>query len=483
MKLFTRLFVIALILLTGSFHRSFSQGYTPIIEPVKMVKYAPGLIVKQGYLVVPENRHQPNGRKTKIPFVFVRQPRQDAQKNISLYCTGGPGYSATANMDSVIYNSGLVKFGGFIVFGQRGTKKAVPCLTCTEVDSAVKRSYKQYLNKDSLVLIAVKECRNRFTGQGIDLSAYNTIESAEDINDLRLALHVDSLNLVGISYSGSLMLTLARNHPEAVRSLILNSPLPGYVNYEEHSLYNINEALDQVFANCEADSAGNKAYDNLKSRFRQYFTAITDKKFSISYLEKGARDSVKMGYTKNELLDAIVNRLNSDQVKTVPAVINDIISGKHDRYIRDGIDGSFSGDKDIALGMRYSVYCSEQIAYSNLAIQQQQDKLMPWFSGYPCNSPDKAICDCWKVNPEPAVVKTAVYSNVPALIVAGDIDPWCRPFYNRLIKRTMPNSQLLIRHNKGHAPGFTVDGIDYVKLFLANPFQKLVSQSKDLVIE
>jgi pimeloyl-ACP methyl ester carboxylesterase len=279
------------------------------------------------------------------------------------------------------------------------------------------------------------------------------------------------------------MLTVVRNHPEAVRSLILNSPLPGYVNYEEHALYNINEALDQVFANCEADSVGNKAYDNLKSRFHQYFTAITGKKFSISYLEKGARDSVKIGYTKNELLDAIVNRLNTDQVKTVPAVINDIVNGKYDRYIREGIDGSFSGDKDIALGMRYSVYCSEQIAYSNLAIQQQQDKLMPWFSGYSCNSPNQVTCDCWKVNPEPPVVKTPVYSNVPALIVAGDIDPWCRPFYNRLIKRTMPNSQLLIRHNKGHAPGFSVDGVDYVKLFLANPLRKLISQSKDLVIE
>ncbi|XHR98220.1 alpha/beta fold hydrolase [Mucilaginibacter sp. UC70_90] len=57
------------------------------------------------------------------------------------------------------------------------------------------------------------------------------------MNDLRLALNVDSLNLVGISYSGGLMLTMARNHPEGVRALLLNSPLPGYVNFEEHALF------------------------------------------------------------------------------------------------------------------------------------------------------------------------------------------------------------------------------------------------------
>jgi hypothetical protein len=46
---------------------------------------------------------------------------------------------------------------------------------------------------------ATKHCRKRLADQGIDLSAYNTIGSAADIEDLRRALHIDSLNLMGIS--------------------------------------------------------------------------------------------------------------------------------------------------------------------------------------------------------------------------------------------------------------------------------------------
>jgi pimeloyl-ACP methyl ester carboxylesterase len=477
-------FVFALLLLHGSFNLSFGQTYQTIIEPAKSpIKTDPRLIVRYGYLVVPENRKTPNGRKIKIPFLFARKADQDVRRNVFLYTTGGPGYSTTANTDSVGYNSGLLKYGALLLFDQRGTKRAQPCLDCMEVGEAVKRSYREGLNKDSLVLLSIKQCRNRLAGQGIDLSAYNTIESAEDINDLRLALNLDSLNLTGISYSGGLMLTMARNHPEGVRSLILNSPLPGFANYEEEGLFNINEALEQVFTNCEADSTFKAPYQNLRERFHKYFTSITGKKFKLNYLPQGTRDSVVMTYTKNDLLSAIIDRLNSDQVKSVPAVMNDIIGGRHGTYVREILNSSFSGDYSVSLGMRYSVYCTEQIAYADPARIKQQDEILPWLAGYPFNDVNHAVCDCWKVKPEPPIVKTQVYLRIPALITSGDIDPWCRPFYNRLIKRYIPNAQILILHNKGHAPGYTVDGIDYAERFLAHPYKKLISQSKDLLIE
>jgi pimeloyl-ACP methyl ester carboxylesterase len=475
---------LALLLFLVFIQGATCQTYKPVIEPaVSNIKYDGRLVAKYGYLVVPENRQRPQGRKIKVPFLFIRRPDQDAKHNVSLYATGGPGYSTTTGWDSVSYNSGFLKFGGFIFFDQRGTKVAQPCLDCMDVGEAVKKSYRTGLNKDSLVLAAVKRCHDRFTAQGIDLSAYNTEESAEDINDLRLALNLDSLNLIGISYSGGLMLSMARKHPEGVRTLVLNSPLPGFARYEEDGLLNINEALEQLFTDCEADSAAKPAYANLRARFHQYFTAVSGKKFTLNYLEKGSHDSLRITYNKNDLLDAVINRLNSDQVSSVPAVINDIISGKHQGYIREQVDGAFGGDQSVSLGMRYSVYCTEQIMYSDPALEKQQHDILPWLAGYPFNDVTHAICDCWKVKPEPKIVKAQVYSTVPALISAGDIDPWCRPFYNKLIKRYIPNAQLIIRHNRGHAPGYFADGVDYLKMFMEHPYTKLVSQSKDVIVE
>ncbi len=471
-------------LLFAIFQKSFTQGYTPKIEPCPcLIKIDSRLISRCGYLVVPENRQKAGGRNIKIPFVFVRKPEADSVKNITLFTTGGPGYSTIANYDSFRYSSGLLKYGGFIVFDQRGTKKALPCLDCPGIGIAIKRAYRENLPKDSLVMEAAIRCRKELTAQGIDLSAYNTIESADDIDDLRRALGIDSMNLFGISYSGGLMLTVARNHPAAVKSLILSSPLPGYVNYEEDGLFNINEALDQVFDNCEADSTDRGLYGNLRDRFHEYFTSISGKSFYISYVEKSAPDTLKIKYTRNELLDAIVNRLNTSQLKTVPYVMNELIKGNHEPYVREVLNGYFSGDTKISYGMRFSVYCSEQIEYANEALIRKQDEILPWLAGYPFNNVNHTICNCWKVKPEQKEAKSPVYSRVPAIIAGGDADPWCRPFYNRLIKRYMPNSQLLLVHDQGHLPNFSVDGEDFIKMFFENPYKKLVSASKNAKVE
>jgi pimeloyl-ACP methyl ester carboxylesterase len=469
--------------IVAAYGRLFAQSPAPYIEPCDcMTKVHPSLISRCGYLVVPENRQRSKGRLIKIPFVFVRKPEQDSVKNITLYTTGGPGYSTIANIDSIRRNSDFLQFGGFIAFDQRGSKRSQPCLDCPEVNPAITKAYKENLSKGSLVLQAVKQCRKRLVAEGVDLSAYNTIESAADINDLRKLLKIDSLNLFGISYSGGLMLTVARNHPEAVRTLILNSPLPGYVNYEENALFNHDEALNQVFANCEADSSGAQ-YVQLKERFRRYFTSITGMRFTIRYVEKGSTDTLTIRYGKQELMDAIIDRLNTWQLKSVPFVINDIITGNHTMYVKQQLDGIFAGNKSLSHGMRYSIYCSEQIAYADEALVRKQEAMMPWYKGYAFNNVDHAICDCWKVKPEPAIAKTPLYSNVPALIAAGDADPWCRLYYNRLIKRTMPNSQLLTVHNNGHGARFGMNGVDFLKMFMDDPYKKIVSPFKEVVIE
>lgn len=474
---------IILIILLGLGQQIAAQDYVASIESCNcLTKVDPSLISRCGYLVVPENRQKPTGRRIKIPFVYVRKQGADSVKNVTLYTTGGPGYSTIANIDSIRGNSDFLQFGGFIAFDQRGTKKALPCLDCPEVDAAIKRSYKEGLSKDSLEWEAVRRCRKRLMHEGTDLSAYNTIESAADINDLRKLLHIDSLNLFGISYSGGLMLTVAGNHPEAVRTLILNSPLPGYVNYEEHALFNHEEALNQVFANCEADSTGPQ-YAQLRDRFHRYFTSITGRRFTIRYVEKGGVDTLAIQYTKQELMDAIIDRLTTYGLRSVPFVINELINGNHAVYVKEQLDNIFSGNKTLSRGMRYSIYCSEQIAYADRSLVKKQEEMMPWYEGYSFNNVDHPVCDCWKVKPEPAVVKVPVYSKVPALIAAGDADPWCRLFYNRLIRRTMPNAQLMTVHNNGHGARFYVEGIDFLKMFMADPYKKLVSPVKNVVIE
>lgn len=461
-----------------------SQTYVPRIEPgACKLSTDTGLIAQCGYLVVPENRTKPNGRQIKIAFQFVRKSSADPKKNITLLSTGGPGYSTINNFKHIPANSGFTKYGGFIFFDQRGTRNSIPCLDCEEVEPAILRAYKEHLSPDSMRLNALSGCRKRLAAKGIDLSSYNTKESAADINDLRIALGLDSLTLVGMSYSGGLMMTVAKDHPEAVKMLILNSPLPHNTNYEEHALFTMNTALDKVFSNCETDSAANAAYTGLRAAFHRYFTDITGKEFSMDYRHAVNNENFTVHYTKQELLDAIINRLDARQVKDLPAVILAIINGQHQQYVKETIDELYEGTRGLSYGMRLSVYCAGQIAFSNRALVQQQERALPWFAGYAFNNVDHPMCDCWKVKPEAASGKQPLISKIPALIVAGDIDPMCPPFYNRLIRQTMPNAQSLIFRNRGHVPGLRSGDTDFLDMFMRHPYKKLISPDKNVVVE
>lgn len=461
---------------------SFSQKYTPKIETCPcLMKVDARLKVICGNLIVPENRQKPDKNSIKIPFVFARKPEQDSSKNITLFTTGGPGYTTIPVDDSVRFNSGYLDFGGFIYFNQRGSKNASPCLDCDGINEAVREAYRKNLPKDSLIAIAADKCRKKFEKQGIDLSSYTTMESAADIADLRKALKIDSLTLFGGSYSGGLMLTVARLFPEGISSIIIGSPLPTNVNYEEHALFNHNEALETLFAGIEADSSKRVLYPNLKQGFRDYFSQLDGVKFSMKYFDPIKNDSIDLIYSKNELLDAVFNRMNNSNFREVPQVILDLISGRHEKHIVGVMNAKFYGDNSISFGMRYSIYCSEQIAFSDIKLIKKQDEIVPWLAGYPFNSPTHEICACWNVKPVPVFMKTPVYSTIPVLISAGEFDPWTRPFYNQLIKRTMPNAQILTIKERAHMAGF--GGRQFVEIFYRNPYQKLVSDMENVKVE
>lgn len=463
---------------------SFAQQkkYTPKIEPCACTfKVDSALKTRCAYLIVPENRHKPNGKTIKLPFIYVESGNPNKRKDPVLYTGGGPGASSLRSVRGS-YRRALLKNRDYIAFEQRGTQFAVPCLKCDEIGEAVKKGYRNNLPIDSMVLAGVKSCRKNLLAQGIDLSAYNTDESAADIEDLRIALNIDSLNLIGISYSGGLMMAVLQKYPQHIRSLILDSPLPEFVNIDEQELTNFNEALNEVFKNCGADSSDKARYGNLKEQFHQYFTSIADKAFFIRYLEKGTRDILKIKYGRNELLKIIQNTIEDyPKIKDVPYLITELIRGNHEPYIREYLNDVFAGYGGPS-GMRMSVYCSDKMAYANKSLIYQQEKIQPYMAGYHVNDVYLDLCNCWQVPPIKPETKRAFYSNVPILLAAGGVDDACRPVYNDMIHHFMPNSQRLLFVKRPHAPLLNSrDGDPFISRFLDRPYQKITSDIKDIL--
>ena len=472
--------VLALAGLPFLLSASYAQNRQPAIEPSGCpIKIDSSFKTRCGYLVVPENRGKSNGKFVKLPFIMVETKNPHKKKDPLLFTTGGPGgsslgWAAGATRHSVIADRDC------IAFEQRGTQYAQPNLSSNELDDAIKESYRKNLNKDSMVLEGVKRYKMALEARGIDLSGYNTDETVADIQDLLTTLQIDSVNLLGGSYSGGLMLAVLQKNPIRVRSLILDSPLPTFVHIDEDEPANFNEALDVLFQHVEIDSTSKPVYEKLKEKFQRYFTSIGGKSFYIPYREKGATDTLNIQYTRSDLLDIVENRLfDPAEIKHVPFIITELIKGNHRAYIKDHLDGIFQHDAGPS-GMRISVYCADQATYNNQDVIRQLYQAYPFMAGYHINDVYKAMCDCWQVPPIRPETKQPFYSDKPALLSDGEMDNACRPLYIDMIHHYMPNSQRLVVINRSHMTGSREMG-DLIQQFLDNPYKKIVSENKDII--
>jgi pimeloyl-ACP methyl ester carboxylesterase len=457
------------LLLAAAVLRASAQTL-PRIEESACI-YSPDGVHKTrcGYLLVPEDRKHPNSSVIKLPFVYVESNNPNRSPDPVLYTGGGPGVSSLHPVTSIDRRS-LLRDRDYIAFEQRGAHFAIPNLECVGPGSAVQQAYLDHRTTDAAVLDAVRRCQATLIRKGVDLSAYNTDASADDIEDLRRLLKIDSLNLMGISYSGGLMMAVLQKYPQHIRSLVLDSPLPEFINIDEQELANFNEALTQVL-----DGADN----TLTTRFRSYFSSLTGKTFTLQYQLKDGK-AVTLQYGRRELLSVIHAKIEDyDDVKELPGVVNDMISGHHERYMKEYFDGVFSGDGSLS-GMRLSVYCSDKMAFEDPSIIQQQDIAMPWLAGFYVNDVHQDMCQAWNVNPIEARTKQTFYSSVPALLGAGGLDDACRPLYNDMIHHYLFNSQRLLFTKRQHGPLLnSYEGDTYIATFLTNPAGRLASQ-KDI---
>ncbi len=491
------------IILTVNVSIAQKEAYSPVVEncdcQFKMdsnfIKIAPAYLksffslpfekidssfkTKCGYLIVPENRNKKTSNLIKLPFIIVKSKNPNKKNNPVLFTGGGPG---TSSLDWAlgITKSEIIKDRDCIVIEQRGTKYALPSLRTFVLDSAIKESYRKNFSKDSMVIVGVKRYKKRLEARGIDLSGYNTDETVSDIHDLLSVLKIDSVNLLGISYSGGLMMAVLQKDSSRIRSLILDSPLPMFSPIDEDEPANFNEALAVLFRHVEKDSINKELYGNLKQKFQEYFTSIADEVFYIPYLEKGTADSVKIQYTKNELLGVIENTLfDPSEIKDVPFIITQMIKGNHYPYIKNKLDDLFRKNQ-APDGMRISVYCADQSTYHNEEIIEQLYRTYPYMRGYRINDVYKAMCDCWKVSPVKPITKQPFYSNKPIWLGDGEMDPGCRPLYIDMIHHYMPNSQRFLFINRSHGVGGK-DMNNLTKQFLDNPYQKIESKNKDVI--
>ena len=175
-----------------------------------------------GELSVPENRQKPNSKFIQLAFVRFKSTSQKPASPI-VYLAGGPGGSGigAARGSRFPLFMAMREVADVIALDQRGVGLSNPNLTCAETVSFAPDRLQRREDLMELYRKQSRACAETFIRQGVDLTGYNTNESADDLEDLRKAIGVEKISLWAISYGTHLALATIKRHEKSLDRMIL----------------------------------------------------------------------------------------------------------------------------------------------------------------------------------------------------------------------------------------------------------------------
>ena len=231
-------------------------GAQGIVERADCIARPTGHFARCGYVTLPQDYDDPTGAKVGIYYTRIQSRGAAPQPDPLVYLVGGPG-SSGSHLLQVSFDKYLRAFAGdrdIIVIDQRGTGLSNPPLYCREalmrLDEILQSHHADYAE---LVLEILRDCHRRLSAKGVRFDTFHSENIARDVVNVMLSLGYEQWNLVGVSYGSRLALTMMRDHPQYLRSVILDSVYPPQADIYLDAYYNGERALDALFGACATE--------------------------------------------------------------------------------------------------------------------------------------------------------------------------------------------------------------------------------------
>ncbi|MEM6721707.1 MAG: alpha/beta fold hydrolase [Bacteroidota bacterium] len=195
------------------------------IKPYEFISRAKDTVQAElGTFKVIEDRT--NGKNDSIQLSFIRFKSTNPNPgNPIVYLSGGPGGSGTGTAKGRRFElfMKLREVADVIAFDQRGTGlshqlPACPYTDGFELNRAIDKA--EYVEKTTA---QISKCLEFLKTKNVNLQAYNTTESATDIEALRKVLKTDKISLWGISYGSHLAFEYIRLFEDNIDKVVLAS--------------------------------------------------------------------------------------------------------------------------------------------------------------------------------------------------------------------------------------------------------------------
>lgn len=407
---------------------------------------------EEGRLRVPVRHDAPSSDSLTIHFVRFASTSPDPGSPI-VYLAGGPGgsgtYSAAGDRFGLFHL--LRQAGDVIVLDQRGTFLTRPYGVCPGMWNY---PLDEPLEPATLAVVLrpfLQECYEAFADD-MDVAAFNTRQSAEDLDDLREALRAERLVLWGISYGTHLGLAYIRQHPDRVERAILAG-----VEGPDHT-YKLPSNLDRIFMRVDsavrADPEAREVMPDLLGSYRALLGALAREPARVELPgSEGTTREVVVGPAdlQRAMYESLGEREDIVEVvrRAAPVLAGDLTSL-----------GEYAADASLgnrALVMSLSMDCaSGATAARRDRIAEEAETALFGNIG---NLSLEATCAAWPVPDLGDEFRSPLVSDVPALFISGTLDP-----------RTPPSNaeEVAVGFSRGHH--LVIEGGSHDDdLFLASP--------------
>ncbi len=397
--------------------------------------------VRCGRYRVYEDRASRGGRTIDLAFVIADALDPEAANGDAVtFFFGGPGASATAPSPFFIQAARDLRQTRdllFLDFRGAGASQALDC------DVPYPRGVESRFG-EIFPLDHIAACRDRLARRA-RLDLYTSAHNMDDLDELRGWLNYTALDLVGGSYGTREIQVFLRRHPGSARTAVLNAVAPifeeGYVTHAR----GLQNALDELVAECLNDAACSIAYPDLDAALARVLARVRTDPPEVTAEDKVVRlGPGELGYALRGLL--------YQRAAEVPSLLDRAAGGEWqplaDYYLQRS---AWVGGGGFVAGMHFSVLCAEDISRVDEEIIARETA--GTFLGDHLIGGYARVCEVWPyARLEPSFWEP-VRSDVPALLLSGSRDPVTPPPGAEAVARLLPNSLHLVVPGAGHGVG------------------------------
>ena len=386
-----------------------------------------------GTFVVPENYALPDGRK--LPLKVIVLPSQTSPAKEPLFVlAGGPGQAVTVEAPEFV-DAWVRRDHDIVLVDMRGTGEGTKLDCDLEKSAAHPEEIMEPLFHEGRAYAACAKTLSRKA----DLTQYTTTIAMRDLDDLRKALDYGKINILGGSYGTRAGFVYIHLYPQNVRTAILSggSP-PGDRSPLLHAAA-AERALDLTFAQCAVDAACHRAYPDPRGDLDAVMAELKTKpaEVTIQLTPNGAL--LRVPLSVSAFADGLRTMLyDEDTGRRVPFLLRRARAGDFSEFAKTAVNHGIAMKTEIAMGLLLSVECTQDV--SRIDPAEIPKATGNSFIGDTRVRGQLAACSVWPKGVLPKDYAAPFKSDVPVLLISGNLDPVTPPHWGTEMQQFFPNS-------------------------------------------